>query len=354
LHEGVHTPDTQLFEPLIGWHTTPQAPQLEALELTLTSQPSALTRLQLAQPPAHEEIWQLPEAHDDVAFARLQPAPHAPQLVDELSCVSHPFFGLPSQLPNPEEHTGLHTPFTHEVEPFAFVHTEPHAPQFATLVSRFVSQPFTRLPSQLPAPPLHTGLHAPFTHEVEPFAFVQATPHAPQSPASFCRLLSQPLDALPSQFPKLALQLGVHVPFTHEVVPFGFVHAELHAPQLLVLDDTCVSHPLFGLPSQLAHPDAHVGVHAPLWQDVVPLTFEQARAHCPQFDKLVFKLVSQPFSRLPSQLPNPPLHEGRHVPFAHEVVPLALVQAVLHAPQFDVLVPRFASQPFWTLLSQLA
>jgi hypothetical protein len=48
---------------------------------------------------------------------------------------------------------------------------------------------------------------------------------------------------------------------------------------------------------------------------------------------------------LPSQLANPAAHVGTQVPLAHVVVPFAFEQTVPHAPQFAVLVFRFASQP---------
>ena len=41
--------------------------------------------------------------------------------------------------------------------PFVVVHALPHAPQLATLVSVFVSQPLRRFPSQLAVPEAHAA-----------------------------------------------------------------------------------------------------------------------------------------------------------------------------------------------------
>jgi hypothetical protein len=62
-------------------------------------------------------------------------------------------------------------------------------------------------------------------------------------------------------------------------------------------------------------------------------------------------LVSQPLFGLPSQLWKPAVHTGAHAPVVHEVVPFVFVHCVPHAPQFDVLVAVFASQPsaYWPL-----
>jgi hypothetical protein len=79
-----------------------------------------------------------------------------PQLVTVvLRFVSQPFATLPSQLPNPVEQPMAHVPPEHDGVPFAAEQGAPHAPQFAVLEFRLVSQPFAALPSQLPNPALH-------------------------------------------------------------------------------------------------------------------------------------------------------------------------------------------------------
>ncbi len=74
-----------------------------------------------------------------------------------------------------------------------------------------------------------------------------------------------------------------------------------HAPQFKFDVFVFVSHPLFGLPSQLAKPCAHMGAHAPPLHDVVPFMFEHVVPHDPQLLALLVVLISQPFAYCPSQ-----------------------------------------------------
>jgi hypothetical protein len=54
----------------------------------------------------------------------VQAARQAPQLpVLVWMFVSQPLFGFPSQSAKPAAQVGLHAPATHDVVPFAFVHT---------------------------------------------------------------------------------------------------------------------------------------------------------------------------------------------------------------------------------------
>jgi hypothetical protein len=69
------------------------------------------------------------------------------------------------------------------------------------LVEVLVSQPFCTLPSQLLKPVLHAGTHVLATHEVVPFGFVQIFAQAPQLSTEVCRSASQPFCRLPSQLP---------------------------------------------------------------------------------------------------------------------------------------------------------
>lgn len=122
--------------------------------------------------------------------------PQPPQWL-ALFCVlvSQPFFGSPSQSPKPELQTGLHTPLTQEVLPLGLVHTVPHPPQWLGLVIRYVSQPFNRaLPSQLPQPAAHAIEQAPAAHCGVPLVELQITPHAPQFATLVCRSVSQPFE----------------------------------------------------------------------------------------------------------------------------------------------------------------
>jgi hypothetical protein len=144
----------------------------------------------------------------------------------------------------------------------------------------------------------------------------------------------------------------VQAPATHEVVPLPFKHVVPHVPQFDRLVSTFASQPLFALPSQFANPALHEGVHTPAVQLVLPLAFVQVVPHAPQFE-VVFSDTSHPSSALPLQLPNPAVQTIEHVPAAQDGVPLVLLHAVPHAPQFDVFVFVFVSHPLAALASQL-
>jgi hypothetical protein len=60
-----------------------------------------------------------------------------PQSVTVVSDRSHPFTGLPSQLPQPLEQLGAQAPATHAAVPCGFVQASPHAPQLETSFARF-------------------------------------------------------------------------------------------------------------------------------------------------------------------------------------------------------------------------
>ena len=121
---------------------------------------------------------------------------------------------------------------------------------------------------------------------------------------------SQPLAATPSQLPYPELhETSAQVPVWHEPVPLEYVHALLHMPQFKLDVLVFVSQPLLGLPSQLAKPIAHVGVHVPFVHDVVPLPFVHVTPHMPQFDVLLPVLISQPFAYMPSQFWNGAVHD---------------------------------------------
>src|SRR5438094_7416902 len=112
-------------------------------------------------------------------------------------------------------------------------------------------------------------MHAPFVH-VWPLA--QTTPHPPQLFALVLMLVSQPFAALPSQLPDPALHAATpHAPAEHAAVPLAAEHTVPHAPQLLTLLATLVSHPSAPLLLQSLNPALHAATtHAPLAQAGVP------------------------------------------------------------------------------------
>lgn len=69
--------------------------------------------------------WHTPPLHQ-VGHGWLQEPQCA---LDVPMSVSQPLAGLPSQLAQSPEHTGVHTPEMHDVVPCAFVHTVAHVPQ---------------------------------------------------------------------------------------------------------------------------------------------------------------------------------------------------------------------------------
>jgi hypothetical protein len=296
---------------------------------------------------------QAPRVQVAVPFTLPHTVPQVPQLpVFVCVLVSHPFTGLPSQSAQPLEHTGLHAPATQEVVPLALAHCVLQAPQCAAFVFRLASQPFCGSPSQDAKPVEHTGAQRPATQDVVPLAFAQALPHAPQLPALVCVLVSHPLFGLPSQLANPGEQLGLQTPALQDVVPLAFVHAAPQAPQLAGVV-SWVSQPLEALPSQLPNPAAHAMEQTPAVHAGVPLAPLHAVPHVPQLLTLVCRFDSQPLPPAPSQLPNPALQEETlHAPDAHEAVAFARLQVALHAPQL-VFVFSCLSQPLASLPSQL-
>lgn len=113
--------------------------------------------------------------------------------------------------------------------------------------------PSTQLDEQMPPPQTRDA-----TFWV-PHGLVQL----PQWAASVVRLISQPFEAVPSQSPNPELHPATaHVPVAHVAVAFGRLQGIPQAPQFVSVARS-VSHPLTMLLSQLPHPAAHVGVHAP-------------------------------------------------------------------------------------------
>jgi hypothetical protein len=94
-------------------------------------------------------------------------------------------------------------------------------------------------------------------------------------------------------------------------------------------------------------------VHWLLTQEGVPLATVQAVPQPPQLEALLVVFVSQPLPTLPSQLPQPVLHEIEQAPREHAAVPLVLEHAAPQAPQFAGLVEVLTSQPSGSRALQL-
>ena len=241
-------------------------------------------------------------------------------------------------------------------------------------------------------------MHAPATHVMGP----QAVRHAPQFAGSLAVLVSQPLEALPSQLAVPGAQVSPHAPAVHvrvALAPPG--HALPHPPQLSTLD--CVStqvapqrawptahpdphddpeepvtqtgvapaqrfeqsphasadvrstsQPFTGLASQSAVPAAQVMPHTPPAHTAVDDAPDgHARPHAPQLAVLVRMFTSHPLPGFPSQSAKPALQPERQRPPTHATTALGpALHAAAHAPQFVTLDSVLVSQPFVALPSQ--
>ena len=276
LHVGTQVLDAHTVEPFGFVQGLPQAPQLERLLVVLVSQPFEALPSQLPNPALQDPSVQVPLGQVVLALASEQAALQSPQSDTVAMLRSQPLLALPSQLLKLAAQLGTQEPVVQVVVPFAFVQAVPQAPQFEVLVDRLISHPLPALPSQLPKPPLHVSEQAPRLHVADALAPLHAEPHDPQLVRLVSVFVSQPLFGLPSQLLKFPLHTGVHAPATQLVEPFAFVQTAPQAPQLLASVEVAVSQPFFALPSQSAKPAAQTGTHAPAEQLVVPCAFVHA------------------------------------------------------------------------------
>jgi hypothetical protein len=197
---------------------------------------------------------------------------------------------------------------------------------------------------------MQLDVHSPDVHAgVATLVPEHARPQPPQLAVEL-RSTRQPLAGLPLHTACVESHVGTQPPVEplneHAVdVVLVVAHAAAHAPQLdVVVSD--VSQPLFGFESQLPCVESHVGAQPPVEPlklhatTLVPAD-EQVVPHAPQLLRVVIE-VSQPLFGFESQSPCVELHTGTQPPVeplnVHDVEPLALVHAIEHAPQFDVVV----------------
>ncbi len=162
-------------------------------------------------------------------------------------------------------------PLLHVAVPLTLLQAMPQAPQLRTSVARLVSQPVAGLPEQFAKPALQVIRQMPLLHVAVPLTLPQAWPQAPQLRTSVATLVSQPVAGLPEQFAKPALQVMRQMPLLHVAVPLTLLQAMPQAPQLRTSVTRLVSHPLAGLPEQLAKPGLQVIWQVPPRQIAVPL-----------------------------------------------------------------------------------
>jgi hypothetical protein len=220
-------------------------------------------------------------------------------------------------------HVGEQEPAVQVVVPLAFVQELPHDPQFAVVVLRLTSQPVEARPSQLPKPELHAIEQAPSEQLGVPFVPLHTVPHAPQLVALVSVLISQPVEPMLSQLPNPAAQVpSVQLPVTQVSVALARLHTAPQAPQFGRLVFRFVSQPFPERPSQSPSPALHTLMpHVPLTQFAVPPELGHTLPHVLQLLTSVRTLASHPFAGLPSQSLNPALHVGTQVPAGQVVLP---------------------------------
>jgi len=204
-------------------------------------------------------------------------------------------------------------------------HALPQRPQFERLFVRGVSQPLEALPSQFAKPSIHgPPTQRPASHRcaLTPRA-MHGRPHAPQLHASVSTSASQPLAAFMSQSPKpgrVAHPGTPHVPATQTpATPDAAGHALPQRPQWLAFSLSSASQPLVGFVSQSPKPGSQRAItHWPEVQAAVARARTHARPHMPQWVTLLRVSVSQPFEHTPSQSAN----EGLQVRGEHTSTPI--------------------------------
>jgi hypothetical protein len=177
-------------------------------------------------------------------------------------------------------------------------HAAPHAPQFVVLVLRSISQPFDAAPSQLARPDEHVPrTHAPAEQLADANGNEQTRPQTPQFAVDVASVVSQPLSALPSQFPNPAAHAPrTQAPPVHDPEALAYVHTVVHEPQCAGSVPKFASQPFANEPSQLPKPLGHVaGTHVP---PAHASPAEQLRLHRPQYVLLLFRSASQPSALL--------------------------------------------------------
>ncbi len=224
----------------------------------------------------------------------------------------------------------------------------PHAPQLVLSVFPLTSQPSDALWSQSKYPALHDEMvQALAVHAAVALAREQAWPHAPQSAVVLARLVSQPLDAMPSQSPKPAEQVPtVHAEDTH---PSAVVWVRAHTvPHALQLEGSL--EVLAQYPEHVVSGDAQVVVHAPP-EHTVPAA--HVWPHAPQLALSDCKLASQPSAAEWLQSAKPVLQEAMpQAPAVQLEEALARAHARPQAPQSARVVLRLVSQPLPAMPSQ--
>lgn len=208
---------------------------------------------------------------------------------------------------------------------------------------------------------MQVGLHLPVVHTLLALVCKHFVPQPPQLFASLASTASQPLFTLPSQSPKLALQVGTHRPAVHtlELEILGVRQTVAQVPQCFGSAFRLASQPSrSGLPLQSEKLAAHlsswqeparvgpVGTHLPVAFANRPVQFRPPLVpQPPQLLLLVLVLISQSVP-LPSQSAQGGVHVATwHTLFTHLAAAFAIEQAFVQLPQCAGSLPMFVSQP---------
>ncbi len=353
-------PAAQVAVPLAALHARPQAPQLAGVTRRSTSQPLAGLPSQSPKPVLQAATVHRPQPHAATALGRLQAPPQRPQCaVAVLVLVSQPLATLPSQSPKPAAQVIAQAPARHEALPFVVEQALPQRPQCEALARVSVSQPLLGLPSQSAKPGLHEATpQRPPAQVAVALGRLHAAPHAPQWGAAESRSVSQPLDSLPSQSPRV---VGEHTrvdsqrPAAQRAPALGKEHAVPHAPQCKVFTRVSTSQPLAGLPSQSPKPAAQVMAQTPALHEALPFVDGQALPQRPQCAGALRVSTSQPLAGSPSQSAKPGLQAPTpQRPATHAPAALAGAQTMPQPPQLRASARASTSQPLVVAPSQSA
>lgn len=346
----VHTPALQVETAFGSEHWLPQAPQLPALVVRFTSQPSDATVLQSPNPLLQLAMAQAPATQAAVALGRLQAREQPPQLETSVRVLtSQPLDASPSQSAHPVEQAATaHCPEVQVEVALGSTQAAPHAPQLVTEVCRSTSQPSAATALQLAYPASQAAtVHAPLTQASVAWARLHTTPQAPQFAGSEDRLTQEPLQ-LVSPVP----QVWVQTPLLQTCPE---VQAIPHVPQCAPSVPRFTSHPLLASPSQSANPAEQLAtVQAPALQAAVAFARLHTLPHPPQLAGSELTLTSHPSVASPSQSAQPASHDAiEHVLELHEAVAWAGAQMFAHAPQLRTSDEMLTSQPStaWPLQS---
>jgi hypothetical protein len=296
----VHAPEAQPLAATLGSaQTLAQPPQLEGSTAVLAQKVDA------PDPQVRRgEAQVVPHTPPEHTWPAAQAIPHAPQLALSLRVsTSQPVAGMRSQSRKPEAQVVMaHDPLMQLSVALGRAHARPQAPQLVRLVRVLVSQPLEAEPSQSPKPlaqrtTVHSLAEQPLAATWER---AQTAPQAPQFAGSMA-VLAQKVVAPDPQVRRGEAQLVPHTPL-EQTRPAA--QAVPHAPQLALSLRVSTSQPLAAMPSQSRKPAAQAVIaQAPEEQLEVALGRAHARPQTPQLVALAERSVSQPLEAAPSQSP---------------------------------------------------